>query len=705
VPATLTLRLAYGSVDEFIERYALNISRGGIFIRTLEPRPVGTEVRFAIDLANGVRVIHGKGLVRWSNSPSAPGEADRVPGMGIRFVEIDPQSRALVDLLVAASGRGAQDDEPPQPSGGRSAETSVDGVLEIEVGTGEPSESAAAAGPRAAQRKPKRIGIDLGTTNSCVAIAENGKVRVLASRQGHQTIPSVVAFDQHGRLLVGHPAKRQMVINPRNTVYGSKRLVGRPFASPTVQACRDRFHYQIAEGPNGATAVRFAGREFSLQQIAAFILAEARATASEALGEDITRAVITVPAYYNDHQRNAVREAGRLAGLTVERIVNEPTAAALAFGYGRGLEKRVLVYDLGGGTFDASVLEIQGDVYEVLSTGGDTFLGGVDFDNQLADHLVYQFMEQHKFVPPSDRVVWQRIRDAAEETKVALSSREEAVVHVPYLCQGPDGREVDLRVEVDRSELEGLTGKLVDRTIGVCQEVLAAKNLKPSDIDEVLLVGGQSRMPMVWQKIRQAFGREPNKSVHPDEAVAMGAALLADSETRIDSVVLIDVLAMGIGVGLPGGRMATVLSRNTRLPVKKSYEVGTTRDGQQDLELAVFQGDSQKVSECEYLGSLQVNGLPAQPRGAVKVSIDFSLGAEGILHIAARNLATGAVTDLQLATRDTPAALREKLQIPEPQTAPRGARPLDSPTVAVESQALAGGSAKQGFLRRLFGKK
>jgi molecular chaperone DnaK len=548
------------------------------------------------------------------------------------------------------------------------------------------------------------IGIDLGTTNSCAAFARAGKAEVLASRQGYRTLPSVVAYDAQGRLLVGQAAKAQMIVNPRNTVYGSKRLVGRPFASPTVQACRDRFHYEIVEGEGGAAAVRFAGRTFSLQQVSALILEEMRRTASQALGEDVTRAIVTVPAYYNDHQRNAVRQAGRLAGLEVERIVNEPTAAALAFGYGKALDARILVYDLGGGTFDSSVLEIQGDVYEVVSTGGDTFLGGVDFDAQVMDHLVWAFQAQHGFLPPEDRVVWQRIRDAAEETKVALSSRETAVAHVPFLCRSPSGKDVELKVEVTRADLEGITERLVDRTLDVCREVLAAKGLQPSDVDEVLLVGGQSRMPLVWRKIRETFGREPNKGVHPDEAVALGAALLAESATRIDSVVLIDVLAMGIGVGLPGGRMAPVLGRNTKLPAKKSYELATTRDGQRELELQVFQGDSPKVSECEYLGTVQVPNLPPGPRGAVKVAVEFSLGAEGILAVVARNLATQQVTEVQFATVDTPETLRAKLGLAEPQVAPRGARPLElPPPVAAAAGGGAAAPERKGLLGRLFG--
>ncbi|HEX9290387.1 MAG TPA: TIGR02266 family protein [Anaeromyxobacteraceae bacterium] len=717
VEATLGLRLAFGSVDEFIERYALNISRGGIFVRTRDPKPPGTPLAFDLQLQSGEHLVRGRGVVRWTTPPSAPGEPSRAPGMGIKFTELDAGSRALVELVVATRGVEAKSDEPPRPpEAGRALAASAQAT------TRAPAAPAAAEPPaRPLPPKSKRIiGIDLGTTNSCAAIAEGAKARVLASRQGYTTIPSIVAYDAQGRLLVGQPAKAQMVINPKNTVYGSKRLVGRPFASPTVQACRDRFHYEIVEGPGGTAAVRFAGRVFSLQQVAAYVLGEIRAMASQALGEEVNRAVVTVPAYYNDHQRHAVREAGQLAGLHVERIVNEPTAAALAFGFGKGLDKRVLVYDLGGGTFDASVLEIQGDVYEVVSTGGDTFLGGVDFDSQLVDHLVYAFMQEHGFAPPQDRVVWQRIRDAAEETKVALSSRESAEAHVPYLCKDAQDRDVDLRVTVTRAELERLTARLVDRTVEVCREVLAAKGLSRDDIHEVLLVGGQSRMPLVWRRIHEELGKEPSKAVHPDEAVAIGAALLADSEARIDSVVLIDVLAMGIGVGLPGGRMVPVLPRNTRLPLKRSYELTTVKDGQVEIEVPVFQGDAAQVTECEYLGTVRVGGLPPRPRGTVKVAIEFALGNEGILSVSARELATGKVTAVQLATIDTPASLRQKLRLPEVPVPPRGARPIDGrapdapaarpaqpgPAPAVPSPAVAPGAAreKRGLFGKLFGR-
>ena len=706
IGTVLRIRLAFGSKDDFVERYAMNVSSGGIFVRTRDPQAPGTEIGLDITLQSGEQVIAGRGVVRWTTPPSAPGEPHHDPGMGIKFTELTRDSRALVDLVVAAQGGGkARSEEPPVPEEAGAAEAAE----AAKADRGAPPEPARASRPGPASPPAPSpggpasrvagpvVGIDLGTTNSCVAFAKDGRATVLRSRVGDTTIPSIVAYDPHGRLLVGRGAKAQMIVNPRHTVYGSKRLVGRPFASPTVQACRDRFHYEIVEAPGGAAAVRFAGREYSLQQVAALILEEMKESASQVLGVPVERAVVTVPAYYNDHQRNAVRDAGRLAGLRIERIVNEPTAAALAFGHGRGLDKRVLVYDLGGGTFDASVLDIRGDVYEVVSTGGDTFLGGADFDAQLVDHLVYRFMEEHGSPPPEDRVVWQRIRDAAEDTKIALSARERAIAHVPYLCKGEDGRELDLSVELTRAELEAMTSRLVDRTLEVCRDVLAAKGIRPGDVDEVLLVGGQSRMPLVWRKIAAEFGREPNKSVHPDEAVALGAALLAESLGRIDAVVLIDALPMGIGVGLAGGRMVTVLPRNTALPAKKSYALATTRDAQTELELHVFQGDSPKASECEYLGTAKFPGLPAREKGAVHVSVEFALGAEGLLTVTGTESESGRTSVVRLATLDTREALREKLGLQESPTAPRGARPLDAaPHPSIE---------RKGLFGRLFGGK
>jgi molecular chaperone DnaK len=381
------------------------------------------------------------------------------------------------------------------------------------------------------------------------------------------------------------------------------------------------------------------------------------------LSAEVNRAVITVPAYYNDNQRLAVREAGELAGLRVERILNEPTAAALAFGHGRKLEQRVLVYDLGGGTFDASVLELHGNVYEVVSTGGDTFLGGVDFDKVIVDHLLQTFKDKHGIDFPGDRVALQRVTDAAERAKIALSEQLEYRVKVPFVALVGE-KPYDLETVLSRSELVLLTGHLVDRSLKVCEDVLSARALKVEDISEVLLVGGQSRMPLVRERIRTFFGKEPSKAVHPDEAVALGAALLAHSmdSGQIDGVVLVDVLPMSIGVGLPGGRFKKIIERNTTLPHKKTLNIATTRDDQDSVEIVVFQGDDDLAQDNEYLGTMTIADVPPGPRGSVSYEIVFSLSAEATLTVTAEEAGTGRVVTSTFSTKDTPAEVRNRLQ-------------------------------------------
>ncbi|WNG36903.1 TIGR02266 family protein [Archangium violaceum] len=517
--------------------------------------------------------------------------------------------------------------------------------------------------------EPKRtgpiIGIDLGTTNSCAAYVRNNKPGVLPSREGHNTVPSIIALNTRGKLVVGHPAKGQMLTNPRQTVYGAKRLVGRPYESPLVRQIKDRFAYEIAPGEGGEAAVRLGDRIYTLQQISALILREVKEVAQNQLGQPISRAVITVPAYYNDNQRQAVREAGRLAGLHVERILNEPTAAALAYGFGRKLNQRVLVYDLGGGTFDASVLELNDTLYEVVSTGGDTFLGGIDFDNAIVGYLLEQFQQQLGFPFQGDRVAMQRIQDAAERAKCALSERSQVRVHVAFLTM-IDGKPVDLDVNLTREKLVELTEKLVDRTLEVCADVLDAKGLTPRNIDEIILVGGQSRFPLVHEKISWFFGKAPTKNVHPDEAVALGAALLAHSLGQLEGVVLIDVLPMAIGVGLPGGRFKPVLERNVSLPATKSYQLATSRDEQQEIDLIILQGDSERAVENEYLGTLKISGLPPGPRGSVKVSITFEVSNECILKVTAREPTSGVEVMSIFSTRDTPEEVKAKLGLHHP---------------------------------------
>jgi len=668
VEAKLAIRLAFGSLAEFVERYALDVSRGGIFVRTRDVQPVGTTVSFDLQLVTGEKVVKGRGVVAWSAPPSAPGEPDRDAGMGIRFTELDAESRALVDLVVAS-----------RRAGGAGGEQALAG--------GEPQPArvtlASIAPRRAADRRPPAIGIDLGTSNCCFAIAEGGKARVLLSRHGTRTIPSVVAFDAHGRLLVGEPARAQLLLNPANTVFGAKRLLGRSFDGPATRACRDRFPYDIVEGRRGEAALRFAGREFSLQQISAFLLAEVREEATRALGEPVTRAVVTVPAYYGDRQRQAVREAGQLAGLQVERIVNEPTAAAIAWAHGRGLSRTVLVYDLGGGTFDASVVEVQGSAYEVLSIGGDPFLGGADFDAQLVDSLAFRFRQGNGFLPPPDRLVWQRLRDAAEEAKVALSTADAVRVQVPFLCRDPGGGDAELLLEVTRAELEELCARLVERTIDICRETLAAKGLEPADLHEVLLVGGQSRMPLVRRRLREVLGREPAEGLQPEEAVALGAALLAEARS-VRPPIVSEALAQAICVALPGGRVAPVLPRNTKLPARRTYELATVRDGQRELELVILQGDASRADACELLGTVSVPGLAAGPAGAARVTVEFAVGAEGILRVTARDPATGRRTEAHLATADAPAEVRRRFGLPPGGAAKPGAGAAVPPAQAPE---------------------
>jgi molecular chaperone DnaK len=550
-------------------------------------------------------------------------------------------------------------------------------------------EDVAPARPAGAAKGPI-IGIDLGTTNSCAAVVKDGKAFIIPSREGYNTIPSVVAVSDKGKLLVGHPARGQMLINPKNTVYGAKRLVGRQFKSPVVNDLVGRFAYEITAGPRGEAAVKLGGQIYSLQKISSLVLSEVRNIAQQWLGCEVGRAVITVPAYYNDNQRQAVRAAGALAGFDVERIVNEPTAAAIAFAHGRKLEARVLVYDLGGGTFDTSVLELHGNVYEVISTGGDTFLGGVDFDRALVDELLRRFKEKHGVEFQGDRVAWQRIADAAERAKIALSERLTTQVNVPFVTLLGD-KPADIDTTVTRAELEKLTEGLIDRTLRVCDDVLTNCGLKISDIGELLLVGGQSRMPLVREKIRAFFGREASRAVHPDEAVALGAALLADSiqSGEIGGMVLVDVLPMSIGVGLPGGRFKKVVERNTSLPHKKTYSIWTSEDHQKTLEIPIFQGEAGRAQDNEYLGTLVVPDLPPGTKGNVVFDIIFAISAESILTVTAEERGTARTVTATFSTQDTPETVRRRLAGEGGEEPPR----LDEDDK----------SKRPGWVKRLFG--
>jgi molecular chaperone DnaK len=746
-PVGLAVRLSYGTVEELVERFAVNVSRGGVFIRTRDPRPPGTEIAFELRLAGGEPVIRGRGVVRWIKAEDRTAHPPRAPGMGVQFSELDDASRALVDRMVELKERrglapgtlspppiAARPDGTPVPTRAPTpvippptvaptplpAQADLSAPHRIEqLGAGPAAVDVGlpATPPKITKRSRTIIGIDLGTTNSCAAVVRDGRPYVIPSREGHNTVPSVVALNSRNRIVVGHLAKAQLLVNPKATVYGAKRLMGRAFDTPVVQEIREKFAYAIVADDDGLAAVRLGPETLTLEQVSALVLREVKEVAQNHLGEEVNRAVITVPAYYNERQRAAVRNAGALAGLHVERILNEPTAAALAYAYGRHVNQRVLVYDLGGGTFDASVLELSDNVYEVVSTGGDTFLGGVDFDNRIVDRLLEDFAKTTGTPFAGESVALSRLVDAAERAKCALSERHEFPIQLPYLA-ARDGQPVGLETVLTRDDLVGLVEPLVDRTLDVCREVLEAKGLGTKDVDEVLLVGGQSRMPLVHEKVAAFFGRAPSHGVHPDEAVAMGAALLAHSLGSAEGVVLIDVLPMSIGIGLPGGRVKTIIERNTPLPARKQYGLATTRDGQTEFELVVVQGESAELSGCEYLGTLKLTGLPPGPRGMVKIAVTFELGAECLLTVTARELNTRRSVQAVMSAKEGAAAARRKLEegtsaarvqtgtFPAPGATPAPApAPARTAASAAEAEAQEGAPWLGGLLRKIFGKR
>jgi molecular chaperone DnaK len=506
------------------------------------------------------------------------------------------------------------------------------------------------AGPR----EKAIIGIDLGTTNACVAHVRNRIPRVVPTDRGNLILPSVVALSDRGDFLVGGVAKDQLVTNPRNTIYGAKRLIGRKWNSRVVQELRSYYSYDIVEGPAGEAAVLLGGQVHTLPQISAMVLAHLKKIAEAFLQKSIPEAIISVPAYYSDAQRQAVREAGRLAGFEVKRIVNEPTAAALAYGFSRGLDQKILVYDLGGGTFDVSVLQLNGNVFEVLATGGDTFLGGVDFDNRIIDFVLDEFWSAHRIDLADSPIAMQRVKNGAEAAKIDLSLIPNTVIDLPFI-EEKKGKPLDVRVALSRQRLHELTLDLVERTFQICDQVLGEKGLRPGDIDEVILVGGQSRMPLVQELIRTHFGKPARKGVHPDECVALGAALLGDSLDSIDSVTLVDVLSMPIGIATPNSQFRRVLDKNTAIPSVRSFRLPPPREPGQPIAIDIYQGASDQIVDNEFLGSIR---LPAAATGR---RIDFKLDEDCLLKVSFDDPEKG-MTELQIATRDTPDALRRALE-------------------------------------------
>jgi molecular chaperone DnaK len=490
----------------------------------------------------------------------------------------------------------------------------------------------------------RAIGIDLGTTNSCAAVVDDGDPRVITYPNGAKTIPSVFAIDKSGQRLVGDEAKTQAAFNPTNTITAAKRLIGRSFGSKAVERMQQVFTYELVEGAESEVLVRVADQVLTLEQISAAILLRIKENAESVLGEPVDQAVITVPAYFNDRQRQAVRAAGRLAGLEVLRVLNEPTAAALAYGLGRTLDQRVAIYDLGGGTFDISVIDIKDKVFEVVATGGDTFLGGVDFDDRVMQWVLREFLVAHDIDLSYDRTAITRIRDAAEQAKIKLSSELAAQLHLERIATADGGVPLDLDVELTRAKLEELTGDLVERSITTCDRILQEAGATKGQIDELLIVGGQSRMPLVRSRLEDFLGRPPSQKVHPDEAVAIGAAIMAKSLSSRGAsrdVTLLDVLPMPIGINKPDGSMHVLFPKNEPLPAKKTRVLTTSKDEQKTLVLKMYQGESARCEDNELLGSFVFYGLRKGPKGEVRLEVTFHIDSEGILNLSARDKDTG----------------------------------------------------------------
>jgi molecular chaperone DnaK len=485
------------------------------------------------------------------------------------------------------------------------------------------------------------IGIDLGTTNSCVSVLENGQPTVIPNAGGYKTTPSMFAITQDGKRLVGHLAKRQAITNSRNTVYAAKRLIGRRFDSPEVQKSIDLCPYAIVRGPNDDARIEIAGKTFTCPELSAFILREMKRVAEEYLGEPVQEAVITVPAYFNDAQRQCTKDSGKIAGLDVLRIVNEPTAAALAYGFNKNHEEKVAVYDLGGGTFDISILEMSDGVVEVLATAGNTFLGGEDFDRRIVSHLVDIFQEREGIDLRGDAMALQRLKDAAEKAKCDLSSREVAEINLPFIASDSNGPR-HLGIELTRETLEGLVDDVVRGTLKTVEACVRDAGLTPSQIDQIILVGGQTRMPLVQQAVAEFFGKRPHKGVNPDEVVAIGAAIQGETlVSEDDSLLLLDVTPLSLGIATFGGHFAKLIERNTTVPVCKSHVFTTTRDNQSAVKIRVLQGESEVAAENDLLGEFVLGGIRPARKGEPEIAVSFDIDANGIVSVSARDSATG----------------------------------------------------------------